>query len=124
MPSLLSEDDEDGEWIWDGVQEESEVEPIDQDSYDSDHTGHTFVVRDHRTEGELHINKRDLELYEQDMEDSYGKAREMQRWKAPFTDFMRLRTSSIRMGRRARSFPRENWSPLPQRIKTAMPLSW
>ena len=50
------------------------MEPIDQDSYDSDHTGHTFVVRDHRTEGELHINKRDLELYEQDAEDSYGKS--------------------------------------------------
>lgn len=73
---LLSDDEEDGDgrWIWDGVQEESEVEPIDQDSYDSDHTGHTFVVRDHRTEGELHINKRDLELYEEDEEDSYGKS--------------------------------------------------
>ena len=76
MPSLLAKDEEGdgGSWTWDGVQEESEVEPIDQDSYDSDHTGHTFVVRDHRTEGELHINKRDLELYEQDMEDSYGKS--------------------------------------------------
>ena len=76
VPSLLSKDDEegDGDWTWDGVQEESEVEPIDQDSYDSDPTGHTFVVRDHRTEGELHINKRDMELYEQDAEDSYGKS--------------------------------------------------
>lgn len=34
---------------------------------------HIFQVENHRTEGEIHINKRDLELYEKDSEDSYGK---------------------------------------------------
>lgn len=78
-PMGISEDeDEDGDgsggsWEWDGVQEESEVPPISQSSYPSDYTGYSYVVRDHRTEGELHINKRDMELYEQDEEDSYGK---------------------------------------------------
>ncbi len=79
-PMGISEDeDEDGDgsggsWEWDGVQEESEVPPISQSSYPSDYTGYSYVVRDHRTEGELHINKRDMELYEQDEEDSYGKS--------------------------------------------------
>ena len=76
---ISDEDDEGGEssggsWEWDGVQEESEVSPIDQSSYPSDYTGYSYVVKDHRTEGELHINKRDMELYEQEGEDSYGKS--------------------------------------------------
>ena len=53
-----------------------------------------------------------------------ARARVMQRWKGPFTDFTQPRISSTRMGRREKSFPRENWSPLPQQIKTEMPLSW
>ncbi len=79
-PMGISEDDDEegdgsgGSWEWDGVQEESEVPPISQSSYPSDYTGYSYVVRDHRTEGELHINKRDMELYEQDGEDSYGKS--------------------------------------------------
>lgn len=79
-PMGISEDDDEdggssgGSWEWDGVQEESEVPHIDQSSYPSDYNGYSYVVKDHRTEGELHINKRDLELYEQDGEDSYGKS--------------------------------------------------
>ena len=78
-PMGISEDEEDsnssgGSWEWDGVQEESEVPPIDQSSYPSDYTGYSYVVKDHRTEGELHINKRDMELYEKDGEGSYGKS--------------------------------------------------
>ena len=34
---------------------------------------YAFKVWDHRTEGELHINKRDLELYRADPEHSFGK---------------------------------------------------
>ena len=77
-PASFSEDDDDegegGHWEWDGVQEESEVDPIDQESYPSDYTGYRYLVKDHRTEGELHINKRDMELYEADKEGSYGKS--------------------------------------------------
>ena len=79
-PMGISEDEDEegdgsgGSWEWDGVQEEGEVPHIDQSSYSSDYTGYSYVVKDHRTEGELHINKRDMELYEQDGEDSYGKS--------------------------------------------------
>lgn len=75
-PMGISDDEDEagGDWEWDGIQEESEVPKIDQASYPSDHTGYSFVVKDHRTEGELHINKRDMELYEEDEEGSYGKS--------------------------------------------------
>ena len=66
-------DAEGGGWEWDGVQEDSEVAPINQGSYPSDYTGYSYLVKDHRTEGELHINKRDKELFEAEGEDSYGK---------------------------------------------------
>lgn len=62
-----------GHWEWDGVQEDSEVAPIEQGSYPSGYIGYAYLVMDHRTEGELHINKRDKELFELE-EDSYGKA--------------------------------------------------
>lgn len=62
-----------GHWEWDGVQEDSEVAPIEQGSYPSGYIGYAYLVKDHRTEGELHINKRDKELFELE-EDSYGKA--------------------------------------------------
>lgn len=68
------DEESEGDWEWDGVQEESEVPPINQSAYPSDHTGYSYLVKDHRTEGELHINKRDMELYEQDEENSYGKS--------------------------------------------------
>lgn len=71
---LTSEDEEEdgGSWEWDGVQEESEVAPINQGSFPADYTGYHYLVKNHRTEGELHINKRDKELFESS-EDSYGK---------------------------------------------------
>lgn len=62
-----------GHWEWDGVQEDSEVAMIEQGSYPSGYIGYAYLVKDHRTEGELHINKRDKELFELE-EDSYGKA--------------------------------------------------
>lgn len=40
---------------------------------EKDNVSHTFQVVNHRTEGEIHINKRDLELYEKDEPGSYGK---------------------------------------------------
>ncbi len=76
MPVLLADGPEEGEisegWEWDGVQEGSELPPINQSLYSSDRTGYRFTVKDHRTEGELHVNKRDLELYEEDESGSYG----------------------------------------------------
>lgn len=66
-----------GGWEWDGVLLPSEVSPIPQSEKDKSHVGYHFHVADHRTEGEIHINKRDLELYQQDDSDgkqeSYGK---------------------------------------------------
>ena len=41
---------------------------------DSSQILYTFKVWDHRTEGEIHINKRDLELDMADPENSYGQA--------------------------------------------------
>ncbi|MFR5600911.1 MAG: hypothetical protein ACLTKI_00445 [Lachnospiraceae bacterium] len=52
-------------------------EPVEDDvdwvePGDPDNLSHTFQVYDHRTEGEIHINKRDLELDREDPEGSYG----------------------------------------------------
>ena len=76
IPSMRSEDEEGsgGHWEWDGVQEDSEVAHINQSDYPADHTGFSYLVKDHRTEGELHINKRDLEIFEKEGEESYGKS--------------------------------------------------
>ena len=41
-----------GHWEWDGVQEDSEVAPIEQGSYLSGYIGYAYLVKDHRTEGE------------------------------------------------------------------------
>lgn len=38
----------------------------------SGNLSYTFHVEDHRTEGEIHINKRDLELFNGNVKDSYG----------------------------------------------------
>ena len=35
---------------------------------------YTFRVENHRTEGEIHINKRDLELFQDDEQNSYGES--------------------------------------------------
>lgn len=61
-----------GGWEWDGIQEDSEVSPVKQGDFPSDDTGFSYLVKDHRTEGELHINKRDKELYEDDTDNSLG----------------------------------------------------
>lgn len=58
-----------GDW------EESEVNPINQGRYEKGKIGFIFRIANHRSEGEIHINKRDLELYQILMnENSYGKA--------------------------------------------------
>lgn len=38
-----------GHWEWDGVQEDSEVAPIEQGSYPSGYIGYAYLVKDHRT---------------------------------------------------------------------------
>lgn len=53
-------------------------EPVEDDvdtvpPGDKSEISHIFEVYNRRTEGEIHINKRDLELYEADPEGSYGK---------------------------------------------------
>ena len=58
---------------------------------------YTFKVWDHRTEGRLHINKRDLELYRADGDKSYGLTRGMPRWRALSMDCLRPRISFTRM---------------------------
>ncbi|XBX07584.1 SpaA isopeptide-forming pilin-related protein [Enterocloster clostridioformis] len=65
--SYAEEDGEGGIWAWDGVMHDSEVPPVNQGDYLHSDTGYLFEIYDHRTEGQIHINKRDLELY------SYGK---------------------------------------------------
>lgn len=71
-PALRDSEGDTGDWEWDGIQEDSEVDPISQGEYPAEHIGYHYLVKDHRTEGELHINKRDKELFETG-EDSYGK---------------------------------------------------
>ena len=41
---------------------------------DGSKVAHIFRVYNNRTEGEIHINKRDMELFNKDKENSYGKA--------------------------------------------------
>lgn len=71
-------EDGDGSLTWDGVLLDSEIPLINQKEKETGYVGHTFLVSDHRTEGEIHINKRDLELYQNDNSDgkteSYGAA--------------------------------------------------
>lgn len=48
-------------------------DPISTDDYgDAGRILYTFKVWNHRTEGRIHINKRDLELYQEDPDQSYG----------------------------------------------------
>ena len=65
---------------WDGMDSDVSLpEPINDSVSDIVPSGtpnrpaYRFEVYDHRTEGELHINKRDLELYQADPAHSYGK---------------------------------------------------
>lgn len=58
---------------------------------------YTFKVWDHRTEGRIHINKRDLELYKADMDSSFGQTQGMRPWKEPYMACLQPRTSYIRM---------------------------
>ena len=52
--------------------------PVNQGDYSHSDTGYLFEIYDHRTEGQIHINKRDLELYREELprssetEDSAG----------------------------------------------------
>ena len=71
---------EDDDWEHGG--EVSLPEPIEDDvpwiepAGTTDQIGYTFLIRDHRTEGEIHINKRDLELQRGESKgyDSYGES--------------------------------------------------
>ena len=78
LKSKDDDDDDDGgggdlhctwngvEWTFDGDPNpeflDSEMEKINQDEYEHDLIAHVFHIYDHRTEGEIHINKRDLDL--------------------------------------------------------------
>ncbi|MBS6953510.1 MAG: SrtB family sortase [Enterocloster asparagiformis] len=53
---------------------DDDLDVIGSDGYgDSTNILYTFKVWDHRTEGEIHINKRDLELDKADPDNSYGQ---------------------------------------------------
>lgn len=72
------DDDEDGGWgdFDTGVSLPSPINDSVSDITPSgtpDRSAYLFEVYDRRTEGEIHINKRDLELYNQDKENSYGQ---------------------------------------------------
>lgn len=78
--SLMKSDDDDdeggGEYpieaVWNGVTWDfsgdppdplsSVIDDVPYNDYEHDYVGHVFRVYDHRTEGEVHINKRDFEL--------------------------------------------------------------
>lgn len=78
--SLIKSDDDDEnggsslsiEAVWNGVTWDfsgdppdplgSEIDDVPYNDYEHEHVGHVFQVYDHRTEGEVHINKRDFEL--------------------------------------------------------------
>ena len=74
LHSLFSGDD-DGDSIIAALPSfvDDDLEPIDVSGYGASGTIlYTFKVWDHRTEGRIHINKRDLELYNADQDGSYG----------------------------------------------------
>jgi len=70
--TYAEEDGEGGTWTWDGVMHDSEVPPANQGDYPHSDTGYLFEIYDHRTEGQIHINKRDLELYHKYLPQSIG----------------------------------------------------
>ena len=75
--SLFREDEEDGDEMITAFLPEFQ----DDDLGDMDVSGfgdpdtflYQFRIWDHRTEGKIYINKRDMQLYEADAEESYGK---------------------------------------------------
>ena len=74
LHSLFSGDD-DGDSIIAALPSfvDDDLDPIDVSGYGASGTIlYTFKVWDHRTEGRIHINKRDLELYNADQDGSYG----------------------------------------------------
>ena len=72
--SLIS--DEDGDSITASLPGfiDDSLDPMDVSSYgNASDILYTFKVWDHRTEGRIHINKRDLELYNTNKDGSYGR---------------------------------------------------
>ena len=74
--SFLSEDEEEGDSLYAVLPDfiDDDLEPMDPSDYgDPLRCLYRFKIWDHRTEGRIHINKRDLELYKGNPEGSYGK---------------------------------------------------
>lgn len=103
-------------WEWDGVQEDSEVAMIEQGSYPFRVHWLRLSVKDHRTEGELHINKRDKELFELE-EDSYGKAQADATLEGAVYGLYAAEDIRYPDGKTGVVFSAGSWYPLPQRIK-------
>lgn len=59
-------------WSWGDILEKSSIYPIDQKKNKDQWKKAIFKVEGHRTEGELHINKQDLELYNKHAPNSIG----------------------------------------------------
>ncbi|WP_319638569.1 SpaA isopeptide-forming pilin-related protein [Lacrimispora sp. 210928-DFI.3.58] len=74
--SFFSDDDEEEDSITATLPPfiDDDLDPMDTSAYgDPDTILYTFKVWDHRTEGRIHMNKRDLELYKKDEKSSYGR---------------------------------------------------
>jgi len=71
--ALSDDDDDDDEEITVTAPEPIEDNEPPVTPGPSDNLLYTWEVYDHRTEGELHINKRDLELYQDDQDGSHGQ---------------------------------------------------
>ena len=74
--SFLSEDEEEGDSLYAVLPDfiDDNLESMDPSDYgDPLRCLYRFKIWDHRTEGRIHINKRDLELYKENPEGSYGK---------------------------------------------------
>lgn len=50
-------------WIWGGILETSRVRPMDQNARINSSVRENFKIEGHRTEGEFHIKKKDLDIY-------------------------------------------------------------
>lgn len=68
------QDNRDSRNGWSGSYTMSEVAKINQNRYQKDNIGFIFRLMNHRTEGEIHINKQDLDLFSKEGESGYGKA--------------------------------------------------
>lgn len=75
LKSLFSDEEEGGVTAILPEFMDDDLDPIDPSGYgDPSKVLYTFKVWDHRTEGRIHINKRDLELYRADQDGSYGQS--------------------------------------------------